>query len=132
MSEESNDDIKAQIRDILIAHVGKVNAITSEHIAQLVDVNPGPSMRNIRSLILETIIAFRLPIAASDRGSNMGYYVIETENEFKEYAKNLINRRNKIDDRLYRIKIYFEESLGHIITISPDMYDSEPDLDDDD
>ncbi len=94
-----------QIRDILLRHRGKKNAITAEAIAEEIKIEPGPSGVTIRDLITETIVTYRLPVASTNRG----YYFLEDEDDLKRYQKSLDGRANKITTRRVLITQYFYE-----------------------
>ena len=97
--------IHEQIRDILLNHKSKKNAITAETIAEQIGIDPGPSGVNIRDKITETIINYRLPVASTNRG----YYFLEDEDDLKRYEKSLEGRSNKILYRKFKVMEYFYE-----------------------
>ncbi len=84
-----------RIKEILINHKGKENAITAPNIAKEVGIEPGASGVTIRKKILETIKMFNIPIA----GISTGYYFIENKQELDTYIKSLYSRVNEIIDR---------------------------------
>jgi len=102
--------IHEQIRDILLQHIGKRNAIKSREIAKLVGINRGASSVNIRTKITETIGQYMLPIGGN---TAVGYYLIENRDELKEYMQSLqrrinntIERKNLVTTSFYK---YYED-----------------------
>jgi len=85
-----------QIRDILLAHRGKENAIRARDIANQVGIDRGPSSVTIRRKILETIKTYKIPVAGNPA---LGYFLITNKEELKDYQKSLQSRINKIIER---------------------------------
>ena len=107
-----------RIRDILLAHRGKANRISSKDIAEILHISRGPSSVSIRTLIKKTIVQFRMPVA----GGNRGYYIIENNAEMFAYIHNIRSRINEMTDRLTRISSYY---FG--LEMGADMYDEDED-----
>ncbi len=97
-------DLHERIRDILIHHVGKANAIKSPDIAEQIGIESGPSNITIRTLIRETIHRFRLSVAGNP---NSGYFFINTEAELRDYIASMRHRIQRIEDRYIRVAMYF-------------------------
>jgi biotin carboxylase len=94
-----------QIRDILLDHKGKRNAIKSKEIAQQINIDRGPSNVTIRTKILETIKTYKIPVAGNPA---LGYFLITNKEELKEYQKSLQSRINKIIERsLIMERLYY-------------------------
>lgn len=85
-----------QIKDILLNHQGKNNAIKSPDIASQIGIDPGPSNVRIRKLITETLKKYHLPISGNPA---KGYYLIKTKKELKETIGSLDSRIHNITDR---------------------------------
>jgi len=116
-----------QIRDILLEHKGKRNAIKSKEIAQQINIDRGPSNVKIRKLITETLKSFKLPIAGNP---GLGYYLIETSEELRGYLNSLDSRIKNITDRktkvaLFYSKYYPEEELELTGEIFDDDFEEE-------
>ena len=94
-----------QIKGILLDHVGKVNMIKAEAIAEIIGIPPGPSGIRIRELITETIVSSHLPVASSNRG----YYLLENSEDLKRYQRSLDGRANKITSRKILVTQFFSE-----------------------
>ena len=88
-------DVIEQIKDILMQHCGKSNAITSGEIADLIDINEDDTHAKTRAMILEAAKRYHLPLAA-DRN---GYYLITNEEEYDAYMNNLDSREEGIEER---------------------------------
>ena len=88
------DEIK-QIRDILMQHCGKSNAITSREIANLIDIIEDDTHAKTRAMILEAARIYSLPLAAD----TVGYYLITNEEEYNAYMNNLDSREEGIEER---------------------------------
>ena len=78
-----------KIKDILMQHIGKDNAIPSREIANQIGIDAGPSKVIIRKKIKESMIKYELPIATTSKG----YYLMENNPEdLKRYQKSLTKR----------------------------------------
>ena len=117
-----------QVRDILLDHKGKKNAIKSKEIAKQINIDRGPSNVTIRTKILETIKTYKIPVAGNPA---LGYFLITNKEELKEYQKSLQSRINKIFERsLIMERLYYryyhdeELELGDEI-FGPDEEDDE-------
>nr|MDO8109400.1 hypothetical protein [Candidatus Sigynarchaeota archaeon] len=75
-------NIHERIRDVLRAHVGKQNGITSRSIADLLNIDAGTSMITIWKLILETIHMYHMPVAGN---TNAGYYIVSNRDELHAF-----------------------------------------------
>ncbi|KKK45614.1 hypothetical protein LCGC14_3165190, partial [marine sediment metagenome] len=92
------------IKEILLEHKGKKNAITSREIAKQIGEKWGVSGGNIRPKITETIKQYQLPVASH---TNKGYFFINNKKEFKNYLKTLDSYINAITDRKAFISVFF-------------------------
>jgi len=96
-----------QIRDILLAHEGKEQAINSTSIADMIGIDPGGSNIIIRKKILETIIHYELPVAST----NSGYYLLKEndDDDLKRYQSSLNHRALEITSRSVLIRHFFNK-----------------------
>lgn len=93
-------DAKEEVKDIILDHRGSDNQISSREINEEIGVDDIGSFPNTRAIIRELILEDNIPIAS---GGN-GYFVIETEDELKEYIDSLESRMLSIADRKYGIR----------------------------
>ena len=77
-----------EIKNILMQHRGKSNAITSREIAYKVGINEDDTHAKTRKIIRDVKEKDNIPVLAC----NKGYYFPETEEEFNEYMENLDSR----------------------------------------
>ena len=99
------DEKLEQIKDILLEHKGKDNPITSNEIAEKINIERGKSSIRIRELITKTMIKYRLPLASVSKG----YYVLNDADDLNRYMISLDGRINEIEGRKARVKVYFED-----------------------
>lgn len=97
-----------EVRDILVAHAGAKNAISSAEIADLIDVQEDDTKVRTRDIILKCIDAFNLPVASCARG----YFMIQSEEEFREYIDNLDRRIGGIEKRKDLVRSNYERYIG--------------------
>lgn len=95
------------IKDILVLHEGKANAITSAEIARIIGIKEDDTHAQTRALILECAERYELPLAAS----NKGYYLITSQQEYDEYMNNLNSRNAGIEERKRIITKNFKERI---------------------
>lgn len=88
-------DVIEQIKNILMQHRGKSNAITSGEIAVMVGINEDDTHAKTRAMILEAARKYNLPLAAD----NTGYYLITNKEEYDDYMDNLNSRIIEINER---------------------------------
>ena len=88
------DEIE-KIKNILLEHPGKSNAITSREIADLIDIKEDDTHSTTREMIKEAVKKYNIPLAA-DRN---GYYLITNEEEYNTYMNNLDSREEGIEER---------------------------------
>lgn len=101
--------IHEKIRDILLEHKGRENAVASVDIANKIGTDAGASKVKIRKEITQTIIKYKLPIASTGKG----YYMLEdNEKDLKRYQKSLDNRAMKIVSRKYIVTDNFNTYYG--------------------
>lgn len=88
-------DIIEQIKNILLEHHGKSNAITSREIADSIGIYEDDTHAKTRAMILEAAKINKLPLAADI----IGYYLIDNDLEYCEYMINLDSRIAGIKER---------------------------------
>ena len=93
-----------KIKEILEKHKGKINQISAGEIGLQIGVDEDATHVQVRSLILQVIDAFRLPVAAASRG----YYLISTENELNKYLDGIDGRIQEMKKRKRLVKAAFE------------------------
>lgn len=96
----SDEEVKEQVRELLLEHRGRDDPITSREINEIVGLDEIGSFPSTRAVIREIVMEDRIPIA----GSSRGYYVIETEEELEDYVENLENRIMNIEDRKFGVR----------------------------
>lgn len=94
-----------EIKEILLMHEGKKNPITSAEIAARIGTQEDDTHAQTRALILECAKAYKLPLAANNRG----YYLIVDQQEYDEYMANLDSRSAGIEERKRIITENFKE-----------------------
>ena len=92
-----------KIREILLKHKGKKNAIKSKVIAVRVGITEDDTHIGTRSLITK-LVKQGLPIGACDNG----YFLMENQKEVDEYNQILNNRIEEIYDRKGRMQSNFD------------------------
>lgn len=119
--------VHERIRDILINHIGKENTITAPEIAELINIESGPSGVNIRDKILEAIILCHLPIATTSKG----YYLLpDSEDDLKRYQTSLDGRSHKILYRKFLVTQYFYEYYNReILEFTKEIFEDQTDDD---
>ena len=95
-----------KLKNIIVAHKGKKNRITSAQTANLLGISEDDTHAKTRALILDCAEKFEIPLAAN----NSGYYVISSDQEYNDYIENLETRKSGIDRR---IKIIKDNYLKH-------------------
>ena len=76
------------IRDILLQHIGKDNAIYSKEISKNMGFPMEDTQSVSRKAIWDTAIKYKLPLV-SYKG---GYFIAETDDEIAEYNSNIQSR----------------------------------------
>ena len=87
------------IKNILLNHSGKANAIAAKEIARMADIPKSESSARVRVLIFQCAKKYRLPLAADVHG----YYIIENDAEYAEYMHALEHRITGITEREFII-----------------------------
>jgi hypothetical protein len=84
-----------RVKELLLAHRGAGDPITSREINEEIDVDTVGSFPSTRALVRELIEGEQLPIVSDGNG----YYVAETEAELASYIESLDSRLVSIADR---------------------------------
>lgn len=84
------------VREVLINHVGRENAITSTEIGEKADIPNGNGNSNVRSSVRELAMDVEEPPIAA---CNDGYFVVGSYDELVEYTAGLEERREKLEKR---------------------------------
>lgn len=96
-----------QIRDILLQHRGKFNAITSKEISRMMGFPMEDTQSKSRKTIRETIEMFGLPVISC----NKGYYIAETDEEMEEYNSNIQRRIDGMQYNRERANEFYKEHI---------------------
>jgi len=122
----STEDILLEnIRDELLKHRGKANGIKSTEIAEMFGLSKERSLIEPRTKIRECIIKYILPIVSS---TYYGYYLIDNDEELKEYKRSIHGRIDKMKERLFFITLGYKRWKGTDLELSRDLYDNDEDL----
>jgi len=87
------NDIKQQLKNILLRHEGLALAITGRELAHIFGLRDDRKIR----LIIRELITDGLPVASS---TESGYFIVKTRQEAGQYAQSIKNRL--INDALRR------------------------------
>jgi len=96
------EDRLRKIKEIILQHKGKANAIKSRTIALMIGMSEDDTHIGTRSLITK-LIKDGMPIGACDNG----YFLLETQQEIDDYHQILNGRMLEIYDRIIRIQNNF-------------------------
>ena len=77
-----------KIKDILMDHKGKKNAISSKRISEAMGFPMEDTQAVSRQAIWSTAEEYDLPLVSCNRG----YFIAETDDEIEEYNKNIQKR----------------------------------------
>jgi len=83
----NKDDLKAQLKSILLRHEGQAPAITGRELAKMFGLKDDRRVR----LAIRDLIKDGLPVAANTE-SPAGYFVVNTRQEADRYAQSIRNR----------------------------------------
>ena len=120
MSKE--DILLEKIKDELLKHRGKENGIKSTEIADMFGLSKDHSLVEPRTKIRKIIIKYILPIGSD---SHNGYYIIDNEEELKEFSRSIQSRIDKMNERLYAVILGYKQSKGIESEVSTDLYSDE-------
>lgn len=94
------DDVRERVKDLLLEHQGKDDAITSREINDEVDLDSIGSFPSTRAVVRDIIMEDQIPIA----GGSQGYYVIQDEDELRDYIDQLESRVMQITERKFAVQ----------------------------
>ena len=83
-----------RIRDILLQHKGKANAIASKEISKIMGFPMEDTQSVSRKAIWDTAREFGLPVVSC----NKGYFVAENDEEISEYNSNIQRRIDGMEE----------------------------------
>ena len=83
------------VRELILEHRGKENAIFASEIAEEVGIEDGDTTVNTREYITE-LLEEGIPLASNP---GLGYWVIETQEELDNYVGSLERRARSIENR---------------------------------
>ena len=92
------------IKQILIHHVGKANAINARQIATQLEIPDNDTFGSTRRLISRIIQNEDLPIGAY----KSGFYIIDNQTELKETIKVLTKRVDNINRKISKVKANYQ------------------------
>ena len=95
-----------QIRDILLQHRGKSNAITSKEISRMMGFPMEDTQSKSRKAIWETAEIFSLPLISCSRG----YFIAENDEEMEEYNSNIQRRIDGMEKTREMVNKFYQES----------------------
>jgi len=93
-------DVRSRVKEILLEHKGSDDAISSREISNQLDKDEVGSFPETRMLIRDIMLEDQIPIASS----NSGYYVIETEEELRDYVDQLEQRILGMSERKFAVQ----------------------------
>ena len=79
-----------KMRDVLLAHRGKDNAIAAIEISSMLGLPLEATQSTCRKLIHKTANFYHLPLFSSKKG----FYIAQTKEELREYNENIQQRIN--------------------------------------
>lgn len=97
----SDEDIKEQVKQILLEHEGTDNPISSREINEELDIDSTGMFPKIRNIISELVLEEEIPVAANSQG----YYLIQDEQELEEYVEQLESRAEAINERKLGVQL---------------------------
>lgn len=95
MARNVDPDVKEKVREMILNHRGRNNAITSREINNQINVDNVGSFPGTRAIIRELVVDEGIPIA----GGPNGYFLIETREELDGYVDTLDSRALEMMER---------------------------------
>ena len=83
-----------KIKDILLQHKGKENAITSKEVSRKMGFLMEDTQAVSRKAIWKTAEEYGLPLVSCNRG----YFIAETDDEIAEYNSNIQSRIDGMEE----------------------------------
>lgn len=87
------NEVLERIKNILLLHKGKDNAVTAKAISRSVGFPMEDTQLVCRRVIWETAKTYGLPVVSCGNG----YFIAETEDEIREYNMNIQGRINGME-----------------------------------
>lgn len=87
--------LRQQVADVLSAHKGRENAISSKQIMHELGIDDAEARPNTRKLVREVIREYNLPVASTSDG----YFVIDDADELEAELGSLDGRIEQIEER---------------------------------
>lgn len=97
----------AAIKDILLAHKGVGNEVTSAEIADRIGLCEDATHAGTRQLIKKCADIYELPLSANSRG----YFLMQDDSEFAAYIQNLDGRVAGIQARKEMIQTIWKRTV---------------------
>lgn len=93
-----------KIRDVLLQHRGKNNAITSKEISSIMGFPMEDTQAKSRKEIHKTAEIYNLPLLSCGRG----FYIANSQQELNEYNQNIDDRINGMEKTRQTVNENFE------------------------
>ena len=94
-----------KIKNILLQHKGKSNAITSKEVSIIMGFPMEDTQSVSRKAIWETAKEYALPLVSCNRG----YFIAETDEEIAEYNSNIQNRIDGMEETRKMANMNYQE-----------------------
>lgn len=94
-----------KIKDILLQHKGKANAITSKEVSRKMGFPMEDTQSVSRKAIWETAKEYGLPLVSCNRG----YFIAEADDEIAEYNSNIQSRIDGMEETRRMANINYQE-----------------------
>jgi hypothetical protein len=95
LSVAMDNSTKSQVREVIVDHVGKENAIFAGDVAEIAGIDDGDTHVRTREYLTE-LLREGLPIASNP---GHGYWIIKNQEELDNYIGSLERRALKIRSR---------------------------------
>jgi hypothetical protein len=105
-------DPRERVKELLLDHRGKDNPISSREISEQLKKDEVGSFPETRMMVRDIMLEDQIPIASCNRG----YYVVETEEELKDYVDQLESRILGVSERKFAVQRAANEWDGEIET----------------
>ncbi len=100
-----------KIRDIMLKHKGKANAITSRELMNKLGFTEGETYSITRSLLMKATKKYGMPIGATN-SKPLGYFYIANREELDNYMGVLERRKMEIETRKKIVYENYQETYG--------------------
>ncbi len=99
-----------RIRDILLQHKGKSNAIASKEISRVMGFPMEDTQSVSRKAIWETAERYRLPLVSC----NKGYFIAENDKEIDDYNANIKSRIEGMKRTRKMVNEFYQERKNEL------------------